>query len=358
MTGILTFHRGPNYGGFLQAWHLREAIRSLGHQATIINYQSQAQHEAERIRWPSLTPGGLKGFVFHAFKSRPFPRAVRELSDSSFTTDAGQVDWQEFSSVVVGSDIVWNFSSPVFGSDPVFYGMHPAQRNARFVAYAPSCGEANLNGPLPDHVTAGLPRFDSIQVRDEATAGLVERVIGIRPPLVVDPTWLQDDPEIPYKKRPHKPYALVYGPGANQGKRPDVLGTWCRKRGLDLVACAVPCRAASHRILSIGPFEWIDLFRHAECVVTSTFHGLLYAIKYNKPVVFMVRGPSRSKSAIAIERCNLQDRVVEEGEPFTEELLAHALDSANGTMLPEEWIRESREALEMSLVARSGSDRT
>jgi hypothetical protein len=348
-VGILTFHRGPNYGGFLQAWHLRAAVRAAGHEATVINYQSRAHHEAERIKFPRFTPAGLKGFALHALKCRPFGQFVKELSDHDFITDATALDWQGFSTVVVGADIVWNFSNPQFGPDPVWFGAHPAQRETRVVAYAPSCGEADPTGTLPEHVVHGLPRFASIQVRDEATATLVERVTGSRPPVVVDPSWLQDDPAVTCRKIPaNLKYALVYGQGAT-GTRARLFGDYCRKRGLKIVSATFPCEATTHRLYSLDPFEWVDLFRRAECVVTSTFHGLLYAIKYGKPLLFMNRGPSRSKSAIVIDRGRLQDRVVDESEPFDPDHLAHCLSQAGGCEIPAEWRSQSLELLRRSL---------
>ena len=40
MIGILTFHRGPNHGGYLQAAELVAAVRRAGHDVEIINYQN------------------------------------------------------------------------------------------------------------------------------------------------------------------------------------------------------------------------------------------------------------------------------------------------------------------------------
>jgi hypothetical protein len=352
MIGILTFHRGPNYGGFLQAWHMREAVRSLGHEATLINYQGATHHQAEQVRFRGLRPGQLKGLALHWLKSRPFTTPVAELSDHPFSSDASRIPWQNFNRVVVGADVVWNFTNRNHGHDPVFFGAHPAQQKTSFAAYAPSCGDTSPDCEIPDYVKNGLARFASIQVRDETTADLVERVTGSRPELVVDPTWLQEDPIRSCEKIPGGlKYALIYGQGAT-GARAKVLGDYCRKRGLKVVSAAFPCEATTHRLQSIDPFEWVDLFRRAECVITSTFHGLLYAIKYHKPVVFMVRGPSRSKSKLAIERCALHDRVVEEGAPFSAEALAHALDTGNPTCLPEGWIKESRSHLQKSLMAQ------
>lgn len=349
MIGILTFHRGPNYGGFLQAWHMREAVRSLGHEATLINYQGATHHQAEQVRFRGLRPGQLKGLALHWLKSRPFTNPVAELSNHPFSCDASQIPWQSFDRVVVGADVVWNFTNRNHGHDPVFFGANPAQQKTSFAAYAPSCGDTSADSEIPEYVRNGLARFASIHVRDETTADLVERVTGKSPPLVVDPTWLQDDPVRTCKKIPRGlKYALVYGQGAT-GVRAKVLDDYCRKRGLKVVSAAFPCEATTHRLHAIDPFEWVDLFRQAECVITSTFHGLLYAIKYHKPIVFLVRGPSRSKSKLAIERCALNDRVVEEGAQFDPEHLHHCLSQAIGCEVPKEWRKQSLEMLRVAL---------
>ena len=348
MTGILTFHRGPNYGGFLQAWHLREAVRSLGHSAETINYQGLRHHDAERLRFRGVSPGLLKGMLLHYLKSRPFRGPVGGLEFGPFRTSAEGIDWQSFDTVVVGSDIVWDFRAAHFGGDQAYFGALPCQAETRFVAYAPSCGETPADAEIPDYVRSGLRRFDAIHVRDRNTADMVRNATGIEPPLVVDPTWLQDDPEVPYPGRPSGPYILMYGLGMSS-ERAKVLGDFCKKHGLELIAVAFPCATADRKIQSIGPFEWVDLFRHASGVVTSTFHGLLYAIKYAKPLVFMERGASRLKGRIAIERCGLEDRVVPEGEPFEAGFIKMALAPERPAALPGEWIAESRARLRSSL---------
>ena len=40
-VGILTFHDGVNYGGFLQLYGLYRTIESLGHEPVVINYRNK-----------------------------------------------------------------------------------------------------------------------------------------------------------------------------------------------------------------------------------------------------------------------------------------------------------------------------
>ena len=39
--GILTFHRAHNYGAVLQAYALKEFLRSLGHESYVIDYNNK-----------------------------------------------------------------------------------------------------------------------------------------------------------------------------------------------------------------------------------------------------------------------------------------------------------------------------
>lgn len=349
-VGVLTFHNGPNYGGFLQAWHMRQAIRNLGYKAMLINYQGHRHFKGEQIKFTGFGLRSLKGLTHQYLKSRPFAKPIAELSGHALTTDANQIDWRRFDCVVVGSDIVWDYSSRWFGDDLAYYGALACQSDTRFVAYAPSCGQAGSHGELPPEIVAGLNRFTAIHVRDENTAAMVQQATGSLPEIVVDPTWLQDDPVHRFAKRPKVPYALVYGLGAT-GARAEALRAYCRRQKLILVSVSAQCECADLKLFSMDPFEWVDLFRHAHCVITSTFHGLLYAVKYRKPLVFMERNASRLKGRIAVERCGLQNRVCEEGAVFNTTFLADSLGSADGVSIPPEWRKQSIQVLEHSLIA-------
>ena len=235
--GILTFHRGPNYGGYLQAWHLRQAIRHLGHQAEIINYQNETLRASERPILHNYHPATLR----HAFrvwrKSKPFQPLVDCFSPYPFTSDPGKVPWSEFDTVIVGSDVVWDYQTAHFGHDSCYFGAHPSQSETHFISYAASCGPARPESGIPDWVSSGLSRFSSIAVRDETTRTLVRKACGMESALVVDPTWLNEDPAPSRSIVPEKPYILVYGNPLNDARAAE-LRAYARRRGLILVGAA------------------------------------------------------------------------------------------------------------------------
>jgi hypothetical protein len=347
--GVLTFHNGPNFGGYLQAWHMVHAVRALGHDCYAVNYLHEAHHEANKIRIPLRSVAALKGRIFWALKNRPFKGIGDTLCDDPFTTNAEDVPWSAFDGFVVGSDIVWDYQEPRFGHDPAYFGMLPGQEGKPMVAYAASCGPASPEGPFPDFVEAGLRRFEHIGVRDPATAELVRHASGRESTLVVDPTWLADDPVPEWRRRPRGNYVFVYG-GRVDEKLGVALRDHCRKRGLKLVSALTSCRWADKTYRSLHPFQWVDLFRQASAVVVQgTLHGTVYSLKFGKPFILINSGHTRAKIAGILETTNTVRRAFEPGRVSADEL---GLLDEPGEKLSDAcggWIRSSRDFLSQAL---------
>jgi hypothetical protein len=204
---------------------------------------------------------------------------------------------------------------------------------------------------VPEYVREGLSRFTHIGVRDEATACLVSGITGRTPELVVDPTWLQEDPPSHSKRLPTRPYALIYGGALVNRDRDQAVGEWAKSEGLDVVAAASPARCAARRYSNLTPYEWADLFRNAEAVFTATLHGLLYSIKYEKPFIMVNLPKAASKSRTVIQRLGLSGRVVEPGDAADRNALRGIMEAPmpDTRFSREKWVKESREFLSYML---------
>lgn len=345
--GILTFHRGPNYGGYLQAWHLREAVRRLGYHAELINYQNPSLRASERPILHNYHPATLR----HAFrvwrKCRPFHRLVHEFSPFPFTTDPTAVPWSDFETIIVGSDVVWDFQTPHFGHDPAYFGAQPAQQNTRFISYAASCGPANPKGQVPKWVHQGLRRFSAISVRDASTQELASQATGATPELVVDPTWLNEDQAPIRSIAPHKPYVLIYGNCLDPTQAAE-LREFCRKRGWLIVGAASGWKHADITLNGFDPFQWVDLFQKAQAIVTATLHGLLYSIKARKPFLMVSMPAAANKSRTVLERVGALNRLVDPAECFGKQRI-ELLATTTSPVPDTEWIEASRTYLSKAL---------
>jgi hypothetical protein len=348
--GILTFHNGPNYGAFLQAWHLRKAIETLGHDVTVVNYQNPVHAAWEKNRIMGLSLQSLSNYLKRRAKEAPFPPYVKQLCRHPFTTSATDVPWDEFDTLVVGSDVVWDFSNPHYGHESAFFGEHSGQRNLRMIAYAPSCGKTLADSHCPAYVSKGISRFTFAGVRDPNTQDLVRRLTGRDVPLVVDPTWLQEDLAESQIVTAEKPYLLLYGGGLVEAGRAKVLRDFCSKQGWSLISASTNTAVADRVYRRLTPWEWVGLFAGANAVVTSTLHGLLYAVKYHKPLIFMENENSALKSREVIARCALSESLVRSGVPFTTSLLRGRLIETTPPEAPKDWISQSKERLRLALA--------
>ncbi|MEP2777066.1 MAG: polysaccharide pyruvyl transferase family protein [Luteolibacter sp.] len=346
--GVLTFHNGPNYGGFMQAWHVVHAVRALGHEACAINYLHPDHVAANEVKLPLTSLSALRSRVHWFLKRFPFRGLGDSLCDDTFTTDVEKVPWSDYRGAVVGSDIVWDFRNPHFGNDPVYFGMHPKQAHMDFVSYAASCGPADVEGEIPDYVRKGISRFRSVGVRDGKTAKLAERSGFESPTLVVDPTWLQDDPVTNWDGVPDQPYVLLYG-GGMTADCAEKLAEFCRKKGWKLVTAATPCKAADKVYRTLTPFQWVSLFANATATVVGTLHGTLYSIKYNKPFILMNEPRIRTKIVQVMERTGQGFRVFERGEIKESDFALLTLEGGKLPAIPQDWLKESWDYLNNAL---------
>jgi len=349
-VGILTFHNGPNYGAFMQAWHLRGAVRKMGMEAHTINYLHPT-HVIHNTHNPKIrSMGTLKQWVHWNMKRRPFRGIADALCRDPFTTAPSEVPWNSYRGILVGSDVVFDFHNPDFGHDPAYFGALPVQNQIPFAAYAASCGKAQVEGELPEFVR-GLDRFTSLGVRDRTTHRLVERVTGRDAALVVDPTWLGDDPPAVKVQRPSKPYIVLYA--ASPGKLfGDALSAYCKKRGLLLISAAARCPWADITLRSLHPFDWVDLIRGAEATVISGLHGTLYSIKYGKPFLLVNNESTRQKVRLALERTSQEFRCLERDDLRPEHVSLLETQGAPLPEVPSDWIERSKGFLQEAVAFR------
>ena len=64
--------------------------------------------------------------------------------------------------------------------------------------------------------------------------------------------------------------------------------------------------------VGLGVFKWLRTMRSASCVVTSTFHGVLFSILLHKQ--FVAVSKPTSKLRVLLESVGLSDRVAETNE--------------------------------------------
>lgn len=277
--GVLTFHRCINYGSYWQARCLVEGLQSLGYSAVLLDHRDPrvARQEYACALQPLLpVRSDAQDRRRLAQKVRAFAGAQARLPLSApFGLEAGPPDG-EWDAIVVGSDEVWNPQHPWYGGARLFWG--DGLGHARLIAYAVSSG-CHDDALTPEQASA-LAQFDTVAVRDASTQALVQAATGHNPPLVLDPC-LQFPPVQPSPLR-RSPYALVYGHDFPAWAGP-AARQWAGARGLKLLSIGYRNGFADEQWLEAGPQGFACAVAGAEAIITTMFHGSVFALNAGLP---------------------------------------------------------------------------
>ena len=290
--GVLTFHRCINYGSYWQARFLVEALQGMGHRAVLLDHRSRRVDIAEwrcALRPVLPTPVPRADQKPYAQKARKLMEAVHALPLSrrfALASTEDMEDMEDFDTVVVGSDEVWNLSHPWYGHCPLFFGER--LRAKRLVAHAASFGNYPAEQGLPQDRARMLQDFHCVSVRDSNSRLLLHKALGRAPEVVLDPCLHFAPPPAPddafgaHRKDRDERYVAVYGHNFS-GWFAARMRTWARKRKMRLVSIGYRNDWADTQWLTAGPEDFARFMADAGAVATNFFHGCVFALRNRKP---------------------------------------------------------------------------
>ena len=293
MVGILTFHKAINYGAVLQAYALCTAVESLGKPCSVMNYVGKkmlAESKTLYFPKPECVIDRLLWYYrlpMRAAQVRKFEKFLNKKLNLSHpgVTDASTLHKiaNSYEALITGSDQVFNYEGT--GEDFNYYLEFPTA--AKKIAYAPSFGLQNIDEEHTARVAAALSDFDTLSVREELGADIVENLIQKRPAQVCDPTFLLSKAQweqlcvAPKRK---KPYVLIYSFGSRHLEA--VASQLAAQIGADVVNInrMLPEMIGGNvkNAYAPSPQEFLGLIRDAEIVITNSFHGTALSILLEK----------------------------------------------------------------------------
>lgn len=317
---ILTFWGVPNYGAWAQAYALRNVISEMYpdynvKQIAYLHPEHKKMYFTKRFPKPTslstfLHPAYYRNLYEYFFKDTtkyPFFDSAWDSIPHFKVEDIDSLERIESDILVTGSDVVWQFGTSLFGDDTHLIGI--GMKYHKLIAYACSFGDLNADSKHPSFIKNGLSKYHNISVRDLNSKVIVENYLPERNvPIVLDPTLLYDfkhDESIPNVTE--KKYILVYG--SVPLRMVVEIKKYARKNKLRIIGTG-RSKAPSwcnKRLTDIGPREWIGLFKNAEFVVTSTFHGLMFSIIYEKRFLFYQEEYVKNRSQWILEKLGLAE---------------------------------------------------
>lgn len=329
--GILTFPNSSSYGAVLQMYALYNAVEKLGVEVEIINYHNlymkRQKHylsancissekrllknaAAEVIHWRQKSS-------FAKFEKKMWLYPSKAVHDLCVIPD---IDMR-YDAVICGSDQVWN--AHITDYDMHFFLDFCKDDTKRF-SYAPSFGKVTYFHGMEDRINQELKKFEHISVREQEGQRYIEQLTGIKPTLVLDPTFLLQREEWEQIEEeytvPQDGY-IVYYTIHSSAK----LFDFCRKlaekenKKIVIIGGNVLKRMKNKdpRLVyacDLSPTEWLYVFSHADCIVTNSFHGTAFSIHYQKNFYVEFSSDTNARLEEIIRVCALEDRVIDHAD--------------------------------------------
>lgn len=328
--GILTYHRTLNYGACLQAVATRIVLEKMGHEVYYVDY------------WPEYHSQGYRTFSLVQFMKLPsvgwklnyiLSTSNRKKRNDNFSSFFKKyiIPYcrpisEEYDVVVYGSDQIWRKQKNLNDYNPIYFGENEC-RSHRHIAFSASMGVLPDNDSNRNTLSKLLSNFEKIAVREDDLFEFVKSLGYSNVVKTLDPTLLLEskdwDTIIETPKYSEDPYVLVYSIGKVDAFNMDSIRKYASQRNLVLkILSGTPSKYdTKNHITTAGPNEFLRLVKNAECVFTSSFHGLVFSLLYKKEVyVSFTHNSNRAKTLL--KSVGLEERFVRPKQeiPFMERI--------------------------------------
>lgn len=280
--GILTFHEADSYGAVLQAYALQQTLRALGAESEFvqIDMPSKAQPEAA----PATPAAALFARRIQAEGKKrealfaDFRQQHMNISRPYQPTEDIDGDYDCF---VAGSDQIWNFRNP---AADIRY-LLPFARPEKRYSYAASFGGEDLPEKARDWAAQQLVKFRDISVREQSGCRIVKELTGREAQVCLDPTLLlgREDWEAMTEEENAEPYVLLFLLQYEEGLVAKARAE-AEKQGLPLrvVTASFMPQLGMSAWNTTGVAQWVSAIRHARCVFTNSFHGMVFSLIFGR----------------------------------------------------------------------------
>lgn len=328
--GVLTFHRATNYGAILQAYALVQYLKKQGHDVKVVDYKPHGMgslfasvnvsgifRKIKRIvlniiMLPSLKRRFEKRKMFWNYIHNILP-LTEIIVDSESIPD--------MDAFIVGSDQVWSvcFTS---GIDKFYWGLFD-RKGARMISYAASAAENMSESFYSTENAKLLDSFNYISVREDELQNYLQKELPNKDIVkVLDPTLMagvEYFEELIKNEACYKtPYLLIYQVIRSKdsliqeyAKSIACHNNWDIVEIKDSRLIVTSNGKVSVLKGLVNPSQYVSLFKHAEFIITTSFHGTAFSLLFNRPFnVVSVSEEVDSRAKDILNQIDLGTRLV------------------------------------------------
>lgn len=326
--GTITFHASYNYGSCLQAYALQEYIKKICQENCeykIINLRTNIQKDLYKNLFQKKGIKNLLNKIIYITAKKDFEKKDEKFE--KFITEKLNIT-KEYNSLkeieesklnfdyyISGSDQLWNLNALDFDWANYLEFVYKGKK----ISYAASFGPKvqSWSNDEKKRIKEDLLKYDYISVREQGSFNNVKKLTGLEPEINVDPTMLLTKAEwediIPDKPIINNDYILLYNLKgdkeilkiAKEVSKKLKLPIIVTKKGFN-----VELIYGFKKKYDVGPIEFLNLLKNAKLVLSSSFHGTVFSIIFNKPF-FAINGAKDFRIHTLLEKMNLKDRTIE-----------------------------------------------
>lgn len=296
--GIVTLYDDINIGNKLQNYAVQTFFTNLGYQCETIRHWEMAhfsikkrikngliallgvpQKRAKIIRLQEKRKEGFRDFSNKYLRLGPeihFKRIPDDLQD-------------KYDYFVTGSDQVWHNWTNSTKEIEYFFLMFAKEYQR--LTIAPSFGKNNIENEFCDVYKNGILGIPYITCRENQGAKMIKSLTGKDTTVILDPTMLIDTNEwLKIEKKPNafagKKYILIYSLGEMSQEVTQYITMVADKNHFEIIDIF---NEEVEKYYFATPDEFIYYIRHAEIVITDSFHATVFSILFHRNFIVFDR---------------------------------------------------------------------
>lgn len=322
-----------NYGSALQSWALSQMIDKIGTeygiQSKLIDYCPKVLEDSDCLNpvkkmwdtdWEArrqiemMMPAIRENYQkLEAFYTNRFRRTKRKYTDDNFNEIVKDEGVEGF---VCGSDTIFcinEFKGFVEG----YYANFDCMRG-KSVSYAASFGDPTFTEQDYQTLKERLQNFKALGIREYNMLSYVREQVNVRAERTIDPTLLAEASlydSIIAEPQMEEKYILLYSRRYNKAME-QYAEQMAHKMGVKLVEISIRATNAEKGHVmryDAGVEEFLSLVKHAECVITNSFHGVIFAVQLRTPFYCFSREQGDTKIGEVLDLFGLSERIMIDG---------------------------------------------
>ncbi|WP_297208540.1 polysaccharide pyruvyl transferase family protein, partial [uncultured Brachyspira sp.] len=296
-VGIVNMAFQDNYGGALTYYALYKVIEQLGYNPLLI-YDNKLQDS-----------------LYNNFIGNKFHIKYSNIANEYFSEEILNQLNENCDTFIVGSDQVWRYD---FFEDNIFYYLFNFTNNSKKkISYSSSFGIPTYNGGYCNKLLFKnyLKQFDYVSVREDDGINICKNEFDVEATHVLDPVFLLDVKYYDYlisKSKLNIKYKYV----ASYLRRGDsnidkYLSFVSDKLSLKVFKTGrVDFSSKVEYDKSFSIEDWLYMIKNCDFFISDSFHGICFAIIFNKPFILVINDGAISKYKSLIRMFKLENRTI------------------------------------------------